>query len=684
MPRPSSGHDARRRDIDGLRAVAVLAVVAFHAVPRLLPGGFTGVDVFFVISGYVITQLIDNELESGEFTFLGFYQRRIRRIIPPLLIVSSVTLVVFFFLFTPFNFKKLGQSALASSLFWANHYFRVQAGYFAGPVRERPLLHTWSLSVEEQFYMAWPVLLWLGHRFLKRRALILGFTGIVLCSLFWSEHLARTAPDDAFYSIFSRAWELGLGALAALGRKRIDSLRDAEWLRGWLRALPIGGVLLIGYGFEFTNNASFPGLHALPACLGTLLVIIGNGTNRSRTLVSTFLESPPVVYVGRLSYSLYLWHWPTFCAAFLLRGNEPSGMVLALSVVMAVFFALLSYHLVEVPLRQKVSSTDFRISNGKVLPACAMGGAVIVFLGLAAHKTQGFAPRTKTAGATQPIGNDPLQIANPGCRPLGTSPACAYESTTSTRTVLVWGDSHAAVVGRVLRQSDVAARFRIVVASKGACPPTMGVRIFDQRGARQTDCESFNRDVLSLARSSDLAAVVISARWSLYQPTDLIANRPVGSFVLLAGDSVPGSGQVSVVQGIEAAVSHGLSRSVPILLLGQPPEFLLAPANCALSRYASRLMDGQCDIARERLGSWEDIRQRLATLAASPRVAFLDLLPSFCPDRLCSGIDRRSGDLLYEDDNHLNDTGGARIAGQVSATLDRLVAVSPAPAAARN
>jgi peptidoglycan/LPS O-acetylase OafA/YrhL len=664
----------RRRDIDGLRAVAVLGVIAFHVLPTLLPGGFTGVDVFFVISGFVITRLIDGEIRCGQFTFRSFYQRRIRRIIPPLLIMSALTLTFFFAIFRPFNFKKLGQSALASSLFWANQYFRRQSGYFAGPVRERPLLHTWSLSVEEQFYFAWPALMWLGARFLKRRAVVGLVALVVLLSLMWSEHLARSLPNDAFYSTFGRAWELGLGALAAFSREAIDRLVNVRQIRTVSWGLPAIGVALIVYAFGFTKSGVFPGLHALPACGGTLLVIVANRTSqRGMDPISAALASQPVVYIGRLSYSLYLWHWPILCGVFLLEGNAPSKAALAVGAVFTVLAATLSYELLEVPLRRKGRANDFVIPTGKVLAVCAIGGLAIVSIGFASHKTEGFAGNVAGA-SSRPLSRDTLLMGTiPPCQRVGSGPVCAYESVEAARTVLVWGDSHASTIGRALRLSATARRVRIVVASKGACPPVAGFGVVSQQGVPQTDCEAFNSQVLEFVGTHNLAAVVIAGRWSLYQRTDLIADRPVGDFVLLTGAAGGGSKPVSVADAVGATISTRIPGQLPVLIIGQPPEFLLAPVNCALSRYAARLMVGRCDIAESKLRSWYQVREGLARLELpSMRVAFVDLLGRFCANSTCSGIDRQTGDVLYEDDNHIDAAGGDQIAGDLWMALNRL------------
>jgi peptidoglycan/LPS O-acetylase OafA/YrhL len=292
-----------RADIDGLRAIAVVPVVLFHAGVSRVSGGFVGVDIFFVISGYLITSLILGEMAEGRFSLASFYERRIRRIFPALFAVLAVCVVVAALLFLPRELKSFDRSLLATTFFVSNIYFYSGLGYFAAPPDTLPLLHTWSLAIEEQFYIVFPLLLSLVIAF-GRRVWIGLIAALFLLSLAASIWVTRLNPDAAFYLAPMRVWELMLGALlAARLLPRIGSQAVREMLA-------LAGIALIGYAvFAFSPATPFPGSAALIPCLGAALVIYA-GEDDGTTLAGKVLSLWPLAFVGLISYSLYLWHWP--------------------------------------------------------------------------------------------------------------------------------------------------------------------------------------------------------------------------------------------------------------------------------------------------------------------------------------------------------------------------------------
>ncbi len=255
-----------RPDVDGLRAVAVLPVIAYHLGFRPIPGGFIGVDVFFVISGFLIGSLVFKELEQGRFSFAGFYVRRIRRLFPALLVMMAATAIGAYFIIYPSRYEEFAQSLAAATFSVSNIYFFLTAGYFDGPAITKPLLHTWSLAVEEQFYLLFPPLaLWLTTRVPNRTTLIIAIIGAV--SFVWSAITAFTSPNESFYLLHTRAWELALGLLLARGvQPRMTSALVRASVAG------IGLLLIVASVFLITNDMPFPGLLAAPPCLGTAMV----------------------------------------------------------------------------------------------------------------------------------------------------------------------------------------------------------------------------------------------------------------------------------------------------------------------------------------------------------------------------------------------------------------------------
>ena len=304
---------AYRADVDGLRAIAVLAVVGFHASPETIPGGFIGVDVFFVISGFLISSLIVKRLNDGNFSFLEFYARRVRRIFPALTIVLLAILTLGWFTLLPTEFLSLGKHTMAAAAFAANILNYFEAGYFDAPASSKPLLHIWSLGVEEQFYFVFPALLLLAWRF---RATTKVFALLGIASFALNIALVRNHPSFTFYLPFTRFWEFIAGALFAF-----SGLQNGKAVRPVLSAVSAPqyrdfcagtGMLLIAAGLVFASEASFPGWWALLPVVGSFFII---GAGPQAWLNRHVLAKPGPVFIGLISYPLYLWHWPLLVSA---------------------------------------------------------------------------------------------------------------------------------------------------------------------------------------------------------------------------------------------------------------------------------------------------------------------------------------------------------------------------------
>jgi len=367
-----------RPDIDGLRAVAILSVMAFHIWPWRVSGGFIGVDVFFVISGYLISSILFSEIASNRFSVLAFYERRIRRIFPALFAMLIVVSAVISFFLLPNELIEYAKSVISATTSTSNFYFSGHSGYFEAPM-SKPLLHTWSLAVEEQFYLTFPMLLLLTRRLASRflkHAVVLLFS----LSLAASIVAVRYSPNTAFYMPYTRAWELLLGTLLSL---RLFPRLPQAWLRN---AVTLAGMGLIAYSaLRYLSQTPFPGLAALAPCGGAAL-IIGAGES-GRTLVGRALSWRPVVFVGLISYSLYLWHWPVLILSDLglsvnLRGALSYGPLalwlqrssLLARFVISMLLGILSWRFVERPFRR---SSSWRIERK---PLFAFSAAVVVAL----------------------------------------------------------------------------------------------------------------------------------------------------------------------------------------------------------------------------------------------------------------------------------------------------------------
>lgn len=372
-----------RREVDGLRALAVVPVILFHAGIAGFSGGFVGVDIFFVISGYLITSIICNELAAGTFTIAGFYERRIRRILPALFFVILACLPFAWWLLLPHELMAFGRSIIAVVVFVSNILFWQESDYFAADSELIPLLHTWSLAVEEQYYVLFPLLLmfcWkLGMRWLLTLIALLAALSLGLAIAMasgWGDD-----PAANFYLLPSRVWELMAGAACAF------YLRHAPVLEGALgQALSLLGLLLIvGSIIWLDNTFPFPGIYAIPPVLGTALIIISAHAN---SWVGRLLSLKALVGIGLLSYSAYLWHQPMFAFARLYLADEPPLMTMLGLSALAFVLAFISWRFVEKPFRNR-----HNFSRRQIFSIALVGSSILILLGIAFMLMEGMPER---------------------------------------------------------------------------------------------------------------------------------------------------------------------------------------------------------------------------------------------------------------------------------------------------
>ncbi len=501
---------AYRPDVDGLRAVAVVAVVLCHA--RLgLPGGYVGVDVFFVISGYLITGLILKELTAGTFSVAEFWTRRVRRIVPALVVVTAAALVAGWFTLTPDAYASLGKSAAAQSLMVSNVHFWRDTGYFAPTAEEKPLLHTWSLAVEEQFYLFVPLLLLLTAHGRRPRRVVWVLGVFAAASFLLGAYGAFRHPSATFYLLPTRAWELLAGALLAcrpLPRSdRPGVVREAAALAAV--------ALIVTPCVAYDSDTVFPGIAAVPPVLGSVLLIwAGSGTGR-RPAANRLLAWPPVVFVGLISYSLYLWHWPLLVfARELTVGPVPLRDRLAV-VAASVAVAVLSWRYVELPFRyRRVLATQFRL-----IPAAAVALVAILCAGGWVYRSGGYEGRLSAAELAfartgrQDWPNHELDAQSIPDRlvRLGRGEAAP--------TLLVWGDSHAMAV---LPGIDAACRdagVTAIAATHSSTAPVLNYYAHSKFGLNER-APAFNGAVVAHVRKAGIGRVLLVASWPGYTLTD--------------------------------------------------------------------------------------------------------------------------------------------------------------------
>lgn len=646
-----------RPDIDGVRAIAILSVVLYHAGVPLLSGGFTGVDVFFVISGYLIGGHIFSELRSGTFTFLSFYKRRAKRILPAFYVVMAFTFLAAIVLLSPLEAYKFAKWAVASMLSVSNIGFSLGLPYFRTSSDLNPLLMTWSLGVEEQFYAVIPLLLALLVR--KRRGLALPAI-MVLCALSfgfaWRE--LGSHPSMAFFSLPARAWELGAGVVLALTQL------------SWKRKLPsarltqvaglIGFALMLLPMFLLTSATSFPGAAALPSVLGTALVISASDCWINRRLLSL----APLVFIGRISYSWYLWHWPLLAFLRVTTGGKVSPSVTAIAITISFAAAVLSYYIVEQP---------FRRSSSAPAPLLLRYAAVsLIFVGVfaAMFVSHGFSDRypalSQEETALLAKEQDPC-LADYGIDKPDLSSHC-YPASDPRPSVVLWGDSHAGMYAPALRQIANSEGYNFVEMGKSVCLPMKGATLFlPEHPSFARECAEFNKRALGLiAADLRIQIVIMAGVWEspFYESTtdplisDLAHEREIPSAAAVRTtfvDSLSGTIQYLQKHGKHVIVFD----NAPIFDFDAQSRFrtLQIPARHAVATLLG-LEIGNHGMAPRAFVSASSVSTSLLkqVVDATPGAELIDLKPMLCNSQdLCKYID--GNQLLYRDEGHLTPDG---------------------------
>lgn len=648
--RLTSDHDVSglryRPDIDGLRAVAVLSVILYHAAVPGISGGFVGVDIFFVISGFVITALISREIGRNVFSLPDFYLRRLRRIFPALFSVIAFCAVTGWMLLVPKDYQSVGQSIAAATLFVPNMFFWKTAGYFGAQPNQVPLLHTWSLGVEEQFYLAFPLLLMALLRFFPRGRIQLI---LVLCvvSFGLDAWLVNAHPNAAFYLAPFRIWELLIGALLALGAVPPPSSQR------WSTAGGLLGVALIGTAIiGFTNETVFPGFAALVPTLGAA-AIIWAGTDR-RGVTTRLLSTRPVVFVGLISYSLYLWHFPllAFSTYVPTYGFSPEARAAVLAGI--AILAVLSYRYIEQPMRQGRGVFARRgIVFGFALAALACFAA----LGLGLSAAGG------VPGRVAPVGQRILDAANnfhpdrAQCLNLNAAPAtgiavCKMAEGKGAPQFALLGDSHAEAIRGAIDARAIAAGQSGVLIAENACPPLMGV---SNPGQEQCARRNELRFQYVLSRPS-IRVVILAARWGLWAEGSRFKHES-GPHVSLLYPALPADGadnHAAFAAGLEQTIRALTAAGKQVWLVGPVPEVGYDVPRALYFKYLGAPIDVRPTygeyLARQNyvLRQFRDMARKYPARLAWPH-------ERLCDDGFCRVENGETP--LYLDHSHLNMSG---------------------------
>jgi peptidoglycan/LPS O-acetylase OafA/YrhL len=629
----SSG--AYRQDIDGLRAVAVVPVLLFHAGIAPFGGGFVGVDVFFVISGYLITRILVAENTAGHFSLAGFYERRVRRIFPALMFTIALTVLATLLLLPAVDQKRVFDALAWLGIFASNIYFMDNSGYFDAATEHHPFLQTWSLAIEEQFYVVFPLALAALWRW-RPAAVKWVLLGVALISLAWCLAIVDRDARSAFFSAPGRAWELLLGALLAVGL--VPVLR-AAWQREVMAA---GGLLLIaGSVLLMTRDTVFPGLAALPPTLGAAMLIHAgqpapDGSNH-RAWASRLLEIRPAVFIGLISYSLYLLHWPLFAFAHGLH-DGPMAIEVRLWLIAAAFaLAVFSWKYVETPFRRPAQP----MARQRLLMLAAGIMAITSFgaMGASHIAARQLGQSDQVAEAYRKLARaEPCMLPETGR--LEDLDRTSCEIAGQGDRVIVWGDSYMAHYFTGFRDWAAQTGRPLSMMAMSSCAPIVGIEI-----PKRPACAPFNQAVLARILAQPPGTVVISAAWMVNEKKRSLSESFEGKL-----DSID--------RQVEALRRHG-SR---VVVLGPGPVFP-SPVPQIISSEPGGA-DGTAPASISRLFD-RHFRKR----AAEAVIQYLPVYELFCTKSFrCRYRDGK--EWLFWDEGHFTQEGGSRVVRALPARVE--------------
>lgn len=519
-----------REEIDGLRALAVLPVILFHAEFQLFSGGFVGVDVFFVISGYLITSIIINDLNKQRFSLINFYERRARRILPALLLVITCCIPLAWLWLMPLDFEDFLQSLIAVPLFSSNILFWLESDYFATAAELKPLLHTWSLALEEQFYILFPLLLMFGWRFPKRYLLI-GLSICFIVSLILAQWAAYYKPNANFYLLPSRGWELLMGAFAAfyINKQQLDFEQNHHRNKALQLFSLLGLGFIISAIFMFDSSTPYPSFYTLLPTLGTLLIIL---TARKGTWVQILLSQRLLVAIGLVSYSAYLWHQPLFAFAKYNSYQHPSLMLKFALILLCIGLSYLSWRFVELPFRNRNNINAkqifvFATTTSLLLISCSM-----LLLKYDIHSNN----RIVNIGLYEPENRQLAQASWQTLRQLSNNPKYGvtdnpfdqqlwFKQQNNKHKILIIGNSHSKDIFNVINASH-KLKTHIQLARYGTEIAQIDQQLYDSKNFQAADTIMF----VSQYKDQDLAQLAKSVQHSLAMEKQTVIVKNIYEF----------------------------------------------------------------------------------------------------------------------------------------------------------
>lgn len=642
-----------RPEIDGLRAIAVLAVILFHFNSSLLPGGYMGVDVFFVISGYLITALIKKDIDNNQFKLSEFYLRRIKRIIPALYILLLVVTVVAVLILLPTDLKDYGRSLLSQSLFSSNIYFYFKSDYFDTPSLLKPILHTWSLSVEEQFYIFYPILLVMLFK-LSRKYTVCILLLLFLLSLTACYCIYDHNQNAVFYLSPFRSWQLILGAMLNFVPVKAKPLnKSLAGIIAWI------GLLAIFYSFVFlSKNVPMHGMSSIIPTIGTALMIIGN--SNKITSAGLILTNRPVNFTGRISYSLYLWHWPLIVFYTYVLGDHISVISGCCIFAANYLLAFLSYRYIETPFRH----TNFLKKPLAFFLLTIAGAVFFLVAGYMINSRNGLPGRFSPA-----IKKMLLEAAErPGCMPrivynrhheMKYINRCDTDQVTSPG-ILVWGDSHSGMLQPVLKVLSDKYKEKFAFYN---CPSALNVFLaYKDPSYEKSPCYQSNKEIISFIKNNHIKCVLFASSWSQYTEGRELKMEGAGENDKLYADSLTTHFSTDdakrVFQSKITYTVNLLTRlNVDVWIMEQVPQHeFWAPNEIAKRKVYNQDTTRIGRVLSDHLKRQSFVNGIFKQLNKDKHVHLLDPAPYFITGKNFLTV-YKNGKSLYLDYNHLSVAG---------------------------
>lgn len=671
-----------RREIDGLRALAVLPVLLFHAGFQPFSGGYVGVDIFFVISGYLITSIIIAELNTGNFSITKFYERRARRILPALFLVMFACLPFAWIWTSPSALEGFSKSLVAVSLFLSNILFWKEAGYFATANELKPLLHTWSLALEEQYYVLFPIFMMLAWRFKKRwLAGILFATAIA--SLVLSQWTLTRFAAVSFYLLPTRGWELLIGAMAAfyLFYKTNTDKTNIDKSGQLHQAASLLGLLLIIYSvFAFDKLTAFPGINALPPTIGAMLIVLFATPD---TFVGKLLGSKMAVGIGLISYSTYLWHQPLFSFARYGSLQQPSKLMFLLLIIVSLLLAFLTWKFVETPFRDKT-----KISRKQIFMCGAIGSLFFIVVGLVSIFNKGFDARfNMPASLKSSFG---LTAKAHGCfdKPnLATNKDWLCELGTKSSgnetkpDFVVFGDSHSKSMFDAFDEAAAKTNTKGVYTGQSYCAPFLGVTIF-RPDLVQADCHLVNERVFAYTKANKIRKIFLIGRWTIYTDGGYYETEATWIGLSISSLKTKAASRQAFKLGLKKTVEAYANIGTQVFIVMQVPQQMLGVQDLYYKIYPNTIIaNDKQKIAKNvyelsvdkqkhlKLQSFVNLlfkQQELAQTQAG-QLNLVNFDDIFCDDKKCLiGTDKVS---FYFDNNHLSTAGGKMLVDEFAKNI---------------